>query len=103
MCDCYTGGCKQCGRGIETHIGDFSTSRNNVKIFCGKQECVAAAMKYLCDDDAIDAYTPRLVFTDRRDNGEIILFIAGLGEEHDGSRNVRKIQGPGPYGIHLNE
>lgn len=34
MCDCYRAECELCGRGIDMHIGDFSTDRENVTVFC---------------------------------------------------------------------
>ena len=34
MCDCYTARCESCGRGVELHIADFCTTRNNVHVYC---------------------------------------------------------------------
>ena len=39
MCDCYEGYCAGCGREIPVHIGDFSTNRQNVEIYCWKSAC----------------------------------------------------------------
>ena len=34
MCDCYTDKCVNCGCDISLHIGDFSTSRENILPYC---------------------------------------------------------------------
>ena len=34
MCDCYTDKCKVCGVEIKMHLGDYSTNRNEVEVFC---------------------------------------------------------------------
>ncbi len=34
MCDCYEDKCKGCGKSVRIHIGDFSTGRNNVRVWC---------------------------------------------------------------------
>ena len=37
MCDCYNHKCDHpgCHRLLDTHLGDFSTKREEVEIFCG--------------------------------------------------------------------
>ena len=34
MCDCYLANCEICGVGIHMHIGDYSTERELVKVYC---------------------------------------------------------------------
>jgi len=36
MCDCYVHGCKVCGKGIEMHLADFSTARDEIEVYCRK-------------------------------------------------------------------
>jgi hypothetical protein len=53
MCDCYIGHCECCGRSVEIHVGDFSTGRNNVRVYCPKPTCQRAflARLYYCSDE----------------------------------------------------
>lgn len=34
MCDIYQAECEECSMRISIHIGDFSCSRNNIKVWC---------------------------------------------------------------------
>lgn len=34
MCDIYYADCKVCGKGIDMHLADFSTGRDEVEVFC---------------------------------------------------------------------
>ena len=34
MCDCYYHKCEFCNKEIDVHIGDYSTSRDNVSVVC---------------------------------------------------------------------
>ncbi len=34
MCDCYMHECENCGCGIAMHIGDYSTDRESVTVYC---------------------------------------------------------------------
>ena len=36
MCDCYGEPCKVCGEMADMHLEDFSTSRGEITIICGK-------------------------------------------------------------------
>ena len=36
MCDCYTDKCRGCGKGIEMHLSDYDTGRNEIEVYCGK-------------------------------------------------------------------
>lgn len=47
MCDIVTLKCKWCGRGVSSHLGDFSVGRRQVQVFCPKKECQAAALRIL--------------------------------------------------------
>ena len=39
MCDCYESICSCCGAPVPVHIGDFSTARGCVEVYCPKPEC----------------------------------------------------------------
>lgn len=45
MCDIYETECNRCGRDIPMHIGDFSTGRRNVTVYC--PDCHEGALEYL--------------------------------------------------------
>ena len=47
MCDILTMECEWCGQKIDTHLGDFSVGRQQVKVFCHRDDCQQAALKYL--------------------------------------------------------
>ena len=36
MCDCYNAKCEECDVEIPMHLGDFLTSRDEIKVFCRK-------------------------------------------------------------------
>jgi len=36
MCDCYTHRCAGCGAGVEMHLGDFDTERDEIEVWCEK-------------------------------------------------------------------
>ena len=50
MCDCYTGRCTICKRGMEIHIADFCTPRDNVFPFC--PDCFGALPAWLAEHAA---------------------------------------------------
>lgn len=82
MCDVYETHCAWCGRKIPVHIGDFSTSRQAVRVFCWEKECQHAMLAYLQGYDIVHregvaqlsdkwlkynrgrSWYPRLVFID---------------------------------------
>ena len=47
MCDCYSSVCSSCGMPVEIHIGDFSTSRSCVEVYCPKPKCRQVLMDRL--------------------------------------------------------
>ncbi len=60
MCDCYEGKCEGCKKVIQVHIGDFSTGRRNVSIFC--PDCRTAFFDYL---EKRDIKNGHILFWDR--------------------------------------
>lgn len=36
MCDCYFEKCARCGKSIPMHLADFSTTRDEVRVYCGR-------------------------------------------------------------------
>lgn len=36
MCDVYFTMCKMCGTGLPVHLGDYSTDRDEVEVFCSE-------------------------------------------------------------------
>ena len=34
LCDIYEAKCKECGRGIPFHLGDFLTGREEIEVYC---------------------------------------------------------------------
>ena len=39
MCDCYESVCSCCGAPVPVHIGDWSTARSCVEVYCPKPGC----------------------------------------------------------------
>lgn len=36
MCDIYVAGCAKCGTEIAMHLGDYNTSKDEIKVYCEK-------------------------------------------------------------------
>lgn len=36
MCDCYGHKCEKCDELLDMHLGDFVTSRDEIRVYCGK-------------------------------------------------------------------
>ena len=47
MCDCYSENCWGCGKSVAVHLGDYSVSRGNVKVFCKERTCHRKALDIL--------------------------------------------------------
>lgn len=47
MCDCYSTVCSCCGRVMSIHVGDFSTGRTNIDVFCWRPQCRQALLAVL--------------------------------------------------------
>lgn len=93
MCDTYEDRCKGCGIKIPIHIGDFSTGRNNVRVWC--PNCHELFWDYM--KGTIDFFGPCIVSTEEWEP-----YVPEEGEEDHLPEECKYKGGPKiPLGVYI--